>query len=114
MPPWTRFALAGALAVVAFDAVASLASRATSIAYGWASVGSWLLYAGFGYLAARAAPGAPVHAAALTGLALGVTDATLGWATSWALGPGRVPGGIAALGGVLARGGRGPDVLTDT
>lgn len=128
MPPWARIALLGALTVVVFDALASLASRATGIAYGSASVGSWLLYAGFGYLAARAVPGAPVRAAVLTGLMLGVTDATLGWATSWALGPGRVPGGlsarqwlatfvivaataagIAALGGVFARGGRGPD-----
>jgi hypothetical protein len=124
--PVLRIAAAGALAVVAFDAAASLASRAAAVSYAWATVGSWLLYAGFGLLAARAAPAAPVRTAALVGAALGLTDATLGWAVSWAIGAGRVSGGltvgrwlatavfvtalaagVAAAGGATGRAGRG-------
>lgn len=126
MPAWIRLALIGAAAVVAFDAAASVASRVTGVAYSWATVGSWLLYAGFGYLASRAAGGS-VQVAALTGAVLGATDASLGWAVSWALGPGRMPGvdarrwvstlifvaalaaGIAAIGGAMARRDQGSD-----
>lgn len=126
MVSWIRVALIGAAVVIAFDAAASLASRATGVAYSWATVGSWLLYAGFGFLASRAAGGS-VRAAALTGLVLGVTDASAGWAVSWAIGPGRTAGldarrwvwalvvvaamaaGIAALGGAIARPDPGSD-----
>lgn len=117
-----RIALIGAVVVVGFDALASLLSRATGISYAWATLGSWLLYAAIGYLAARATPAEPVRAAALAGMVLGITDATAGWATSWALGAGRLAGGltvskwistaifvaalaaaVAALGGVAGR-----------
>ena len=118
MSTWTEITVSGALAVVVFDAIAAFASRKMEVPYGWASVGSWILYAGF--LAARAYPPAPIQAALLTGMVLGVTDATAGWATSWAIGVGRVAGltimkwlltaisvagiaaGVAALGGVAA------------
>lgn len=120
MSSWAEITTSGALAVVVFDAIAAFASRKMEVPYGWATVGSWILYAGFGYLAARAHPITPVQAALLTGVALGVTDATAGWATSWAIGAGRVAeltiakwlltaisvagiaAGVAALGGVAA------------
>jgi hypothetical protein len=120
MSSWAEITSSGALAVVVFDAIAAFASRKMEVPYGWASVGSWILYGGFGYLAAGAYPTAPIQAALLTGIVLGVTDATAGWATSWAIGVGRVAGltvskwlltavsvagiaaGVAALGGVAA------------
>ena len=120
MSSWTEITVSGALAVVVFDAIAAFASRKMEVPYGWASVGSWILYGGFGYLAARAYPTGPIQAALMTGIVLGVTDATAGWATSWAIGAGRVAGltmtkwlltaisvagiaaGVAALGGVAA------------
>ena len=92
MSSWAEIASSGALAVVVFDAIAAIASRKMEVPYGWASVGSWILYGGFGYLAARAYPAAPLQAALMTGVVLGVTDATAGWATSWAIGVGRVAG----------------------
>jgi hypothetical protein len=120
MSSWAEITSSGALAVVVFDAIAAFASRKMEVPYGWASVGSWILYGGFGYLAAHAYPTASIQAALLTGIVLGVTDATAGWATSWAIGVGRVAGltvskwlltaisvagiaaGVAALGGVAA------------
>ena len=120
MSSWAEITSSGALAVVVFDAIAAFASRKMEVPYGWASVGSWILYAGFGYLAARSFPAAPIQAALFTGIVLGVTDATAGWATSWVIGAGRVAGltvsrwlltaisvagiaaGVAALGGVAA------------
>jgi hypothetical protein len=127
MNPRIRTTLIGVVVIIAFDALAALASLATGIGYGWATLGSWILYAGFGYLVARTAAEAPLRAAARTGLTLGLADASLGWAVSWGLGPGRVPGGlsvtawvltvvlvtalaagIASLGGVVARLRAGP------
>lgn len=120
MSSWAEITSSGALAVVVFDAIAAFASRKMEVPYGWASVGSWILYAGFGYLAAGAYPAAPVQAALITGIMLGLTDATAGWATSWMIGAGRVAeltitkwlltaisvagiaAGVAALGGVAA------------
>ena len=120
MTSWSEITVSGALAVVLFDAIAAFASRKMEVPYGWATFGSWILYGGFGYLSARAHPAAPIQAALLTGIVLGVTDATAGWATSWAIGAGRVAeltvakwlvtaisvagiaAGVAALGAVAA------------
>ena len=125
MTPWTRVTLYGAVAVVAFDALASLASRITGVAYGRAIIGTLIIYAGIGFLAARTTTRAPVRMAAGTGLVLGLTDTTSGWATSWLIGPGRVKGltiaswvltavlvvlmsaGVATAGGILGRLGGG-------
>jgi hypothetical protein len=128
MVPWMRFALFGGVAVASFDVIAAGASRMTGIPYAWATVGSWLLYAGIGFLAARATPDSPLRVAALAGLILGLVDVSLGWAASWAIGPGRLAGGltaarwlvtaifvaalatgVATLGGLAGRSGRGPD-----
>lgn len=122
MTSTVRLIVAGAAAVVAFDALASAVSRATGISYTWASLGSWILYAGTGYLVARSAPVSAVRMAAIAGAVLGATDASIGWAISWMIGPGRMPeeltparwvwtlifmmamaAGIAALGGRFGR-----------
>ena len=126
MNPWSRIALIGAAAVVAFDTLASFAARSAGIPYVWASLGSLFLYAAVGYLAARTSLNRQVRAAALAGLAVGLTDATVGWFVSWVIGPGRVAGGmtvaqwvftaafvalissgLAALGGIAGRLNRG-------
>lgn len=91
MPPTVRFAIAAVLGVVAFDAVASLAARQLGFPYPRAAFGSWALYATLGFLATRA--GAGVTGGALVGAAAGLADATLGWAASWIIGPGRLPAG---------------------
>jgi hypothetical protein len=122
MTPRTRIFITGIIAVVAFDAFASITSRATGTPYFWATFGSWILYIAIGYFAGRTIPESPIRMAAITGLVSGIADASLGWATSWAIGPGKVAGGItatqwlftavfvaalatgfAALGGVIAR-----------
>ena len=53
----------GAVAVVAFDAVAAFASRQFGFAYANASAGSYLLYGVIGFLAARNAQASPVLSA---------------------------------------------------
>ena len=97
MTPTLRVALIGVVAVIAFDAIASVVSRSTGISYNWATYGSWVLYAVLGYFAGRASPSAAFKSAALAGVIIGLADATLGWATSWSLGQGRVAGGISAV-----------------
>lgn len=77
-----------------FDAAASVFSRAMAIPYGWFSFGSTIIAATVGLFAARAEPVHRKRAAALAGVILGLTDATIGWAVSWLIGPGRVPGGL--------------------
>jgi hypothetical protein len=128
MAPWVRIAVFGAGAVVCFDIIAAGASRLTGIPYGWATLGSSLLYGWIGFLAARATPIAPLRAAVLAGLIVGLTDVSAGWAASWAIGPGRIAGGlttsrwlgtalfvavlavgVATLGGLAGRAGRSPD-----
>lgn len=97
MTPRTRIILICVVAVVAFDALASMISRETGMPYGWATYGSWILYTGLGYLAGHTSPRSALQASALAGVIFGFADATLGWATSWALGPGRIAGGVSAM-----------------
>jgi len=96
MTPRTRIFIIGIIAIVAFDALASIASRTTGIPYFWASFGSWILYIGIGYFAGRAIPESSIRTAAIAGLVSGIADASLGWAAAWVIGPGKVAGGIAA------------------
>jgi hypothetical protein len=97
MTSWKRVALIGTGAVIAFDAVASLASRAVGFQYGWATVGSWIIYAICGYFAAHVVSQGQLKVAASTGVLLGSVDATLGWYVSWLIGPGRVVGGLTPI-----------------
>jgi hypothetical protein len=85
----------GALAIVAFDLLASVASRTIGFRYSYATVGSWLIYAVFGFMIGRRAN---VGAAALGVAIIAVVEATIGWAVSWAVGPGRLPNGIPSIG----------------
>jgi hypothetical protein len=90
----SKIILGGVGAVIGYDLLASLASRSLGFPYASASVGSYILYLLIGFVAARHASVAPIrHAAVAAGIA-GLADASVGWAISWALGPGRLPAGI--------------------
>ena len=83
--------LLGATSIVVYDAIASIASIALGFRYAAASFGSFALYAAIGAFAARTKSRSfGVAAGAVTGL----SDATLGWGTSWLIGPGRPPSGM--------------------
>jgi hypothetical protein len=81
-----RGTLYGAAAVLALDAIGSLASRAMGFDYAMLTPISFLFYAAIGaYVGVRE----PVSRAAIVGAAVGLIDATVGWAISWVIGPGR-------------------------
>jgi hypothetical protein len=83
--PWQRIVVIGAVAILAFDIVASFASRLTGFPYIYASVGSWLIYAGVGYFAAKVT--GLVGRAALAAGMVGFVESTLGWGVSRVIGP---------------------------
>jgi len=85
---------AATIVVVAFDIVASLASKSLGFSYTNAVAGSILLYLTIGYFLARTATGRRVAA----GMAIvGAADATVGWWFSWVIGPGRARNGVLSL-----------------
>ena len=84
MTPKVRLMLIASGAIVLFDAAASIASKEVGFPYTSAAVGSYILYAIGGFLAARRAD---LAFAAQLGAVLGLVDATLGWAVSSAIGP---------------------------
>lgn len=89
-----KFFALSCLAVIVFDAVASVASLALGFPYTYAAFGSAVLYIAFAFFAARKFG---FLAAVLFGFAMGITDATLGWAVSWAIGPGRLAASTLTL-----------------
>ncbi|NIJ77326.1 hypothetical protein FHT08_002409 [Xanthomonas campestris] len=89
-----KFFALSCLAVIVFDAIASLASLVLGFPYTYAALGSAILYIAFSFFAARKFG---FWAAVFLGVAMGMTDATLGWAISWATGPGRLAAGTLTL-----------------
>ena len=85
-----KIALLSFLAVVAFDALAAIASQIVGFPYAYAAFGSAVLYIFFAWLITR---GSGFWAAVLLGMAMGLVDASIGWAGSWAIGAGRLPPG---------------------
>ena len=83
----TRLIVFGSIAVVVFDVIASIASMVLSVPYASFSIGSILIYAVAGYVAARLKP---LHFSAWVGGLIGLVDATIGWAISWKIGPGKI------------------------
>jgi len=78
----------GAVSVLVFDTVASLASKGLGFPYGYASIGSVLIYCMVGYfIFRRLGLIRAIGAAVLVEL----VDATLGWFISWQIGPGALP-----------------------
>jgi hypothetical protein len=77
----------GALAVLVFDTVGSFASRRFGFAYSRLAPGSFLLYLLVGLATARTGS---LGAAAIAGVIVALVEATVGWAISWCIGPGRL------------------------
>jgi hypothetical protein len=90
---WWRAALVAGLAIVAFDAVASIISRTSGIEYTRFAYGSYLIQAAAGFFGRRS--GLSFWGATLLGTWVGFVEATIGWAVSWWIGPGRVEGPLA-------------------
>ncbi|APW41772.1 hypothetical protein [Rhodoferax saidenbachensis] len=86
-PFWKIFGL-GAVAVLIFDTVASLASNGLGFPYGYAAIGSVLIYAVVGYFAFRRGGLIWVVGAAVL---VALVDATLGLYISGQIGPGALP-----------------------
>lgn len=81
-----RIALLGCVVIVAFDALASVAAETFDFSYASLWPVSFALYALFAFLAARRA--GSLTAGVTAGVLVAATDATLGWAVSWWIGPG--------------------------
>lgn len=85
MRDYSKIVLLGLLGVVAFDALASIASRVLGFWYVYATVGSWLIYGVVGFFAGRLVP---LSAAAVGGAVVAFGEATVGWKVSCLIGPG--------------------------
>jgi ribose/xylose/arabinose/galactoside ABC-type transport system permease subunit len=81
-----RLTLFGCVAVVAFDATASLAAERLAFEYANLWPASLAIYGLFAFLVARRA--VSVKAGLAAGALVAFADATLGWAVSWWIGPG--------------------------
>jgi hypothetical protein len=77
----------GSIAVIILDAVGSYASNKFGFRYTKLVLGSFCIY---GCVGALAAHNGSVGIGAVAG-GLVAMDATIGWAISWYIGPGRVP-----------------------
>ena len=87
---WWRLAGVAGAVIVAFDIAASLVSRHSGVPYSRFAYGSFLIQAGTGFVARRASQ--PFLEAMFLGTWVGVIEATIGWAASWWIGPGRPTG----------------------
>ena len=82
------------VAIVVFDAVASMISRATGFPYTRFAIGSYIIQAAAGFFGRRS--GLAFWGATLLGTWVGLIEATVGWAVSWWIGPGRVEGPLSS------------------
>jgi hypothetical protein len=85
----------GSIAVIVFDAAGSYPSIKFGFPYTKLALGSFCIYGCVGGLAAHLGT---VFVGALAAGAVAMADATIGWAISWHMGPGRIPGRITAPG----------------
>jgi hypothetical protein len=81
-----RGMLYGGAAVLALSLIGSLASQTLGFEYSLLAPVSLIVYVAIG---AYVGLGARVSQAAIVGAVVGLIDATLGWAISWVIGPGR-------------------------
>ena len=88
MNPFWKIVGLGIAAVLVFDTVASIASLTMGFPYGYASIGSFLIYTMIGYFAFRRCGFVLSIGAAVV---VELVDATLGWFISWQIGPGALP-----------------------
>ncbi len=92
--------MGGGAAVVALDILTSLASEAFGFSYGALWPLSLLIYGATAFVAAKLV--ARVGAGVVAGLSVAATEATLGWAISWLIGPGQPSPEDRAAGAVVA------------
>jgi hypothetical protein len=90
----TRIVLMGSVAIVLFDTIGSVAALVLQFDYPSLSPISFAIYAVIGYMTAR---GSIFKYGVLGAAVVAFVDATIGWAISWAIGPGRLPGGQPAV-----------------
>lgn len=89
-----KIALIGAVAVLLLDTVASILAVSFNLAYGWFSIGSFLLYLVFGYWTGRTSKW---FVGGLVGVFMSIVESTFGWAISWYIGPGELTSEINPL-----------------
>jgi hypothetical protein len=73
-------------AIILIDTLGAFASRGLGFSYGYLIPVSFLTYIAIGFLVAKSAT---VFVAILTAAVTGFVEATIGWAISWNIGPGR-------------------------
>src|SRR5436190_23190330 len=78
----------GSIAVIILDSAGSYASNKFGFRYTRLALGSFCIY---GCVGAFAAHDGSVGMAAVAGGLVALVDATIGWAISWYIGPGRIP-----------------------
>lgn len=83
-----RIILFGAVLIVVYDTVTALVSAGFGVSYGIFAIGSFLISFLFGLLAARKSRW---FVGAIAGAVIAFSEATVGWAISWAVGPGKPP-----------------------
>jgi len=83
---WWRLALIAGCVILAYDTLASSASRLTGIPYGRFAVASYLLQIAAAFVARRS--GSSAMQAVLLASWVGIVEATIGWGISWLIGPG--------------------------
>jgi hypothetical protein len=96
-----RVLLVSAFVIVAFDVLGSFGSIILGFSYSSLSIGSFIIYVGAGFFAAKYGG---IKAGVLGGTTTAFVEATVGWAASWAIGPGRPPDGYTGAGSVIFAG----------
>jgi hypothetical protein len=94
MNAWVRVVSIGAITIVAYDVVASFASRGLGFRYANATYGSWIILFSVGYFAARAT--GSIRRAGTAAAIVGAVEATLGWWLSWTIGAAQLPPGTSS------------------
>jgi hypothetical protein len=90
----------GCAAVIALNSLSSVASEAFGFSYTALWPISLVVYGAIAFVAARLV--ARVGAGVVAGLSVAATEATLGWAISWLIGPGQPAPEDQAAGAVVA------------
>lgn len=93
----TKVVFGGVVAVLAFDAVASVSSRVLTFPYEWATLGSIAIDLTIGFIAGRTAGANPIRFAVFAAAMAGFADVSFGWGISWALGAGAVAPGTLTV-----------------
>ena len=77
----------GALAVIVYDTLGSIASLLFDFSYAWFMPGSLAIYVTVGFLASKG-DRVSLWKGLFAGSMIGLIDVTIGWYISWQIGPG--------------------------